>query len=149
MTTLDNQISFGRAPETLGAADPGSTYTMGGITSDLSRARQSGPLELVTSDSAGNLATDGGEIFSRLSSAEDQIEENTEGVAMALALQTPWVPPTQSFALSGGAGAYEGEHAIALGAAFRVDPHIQVEGGVGYGLGEQTIGGRVGMTVSW
>lgn len=45
-----------------------NTYTMPGIISDASRAAQTGPLELVTSDANGNLATDGGSLLSVLRS---------------------------------------------------------------------------------
>jgi hypothetical protein len=46
--TRDNQQVFGTAS---------NTYTMSGITSSASCAAQSGPVQIVTSDSSGNLAT--------------------------------------------------------------------------------------------
>ena len=46
------------------------TYTTPGITSGFSKSRQSGPLEVVTSDRDGHLATDGGSIFKALDEAE-------------------------------------------------------------------------------
>jgi hypothetical protein len=57
------------------------TYKASGITSNLSKSRQSGPLEVVTSDATGNLATDGGEIFRRL-------DENQSGIALAIEIKT-------------------------------------------------------------
>jgi hypothetical protein len=63
------------------------TYTAPGITSATSKARQSGPLEVVTSDASGNLATDGGQIFAtlddhgaRIGQAESQIGQNTNQI---------------------------------------------------------------------
>jgi hypothetical protein len=47
-TTAPNQMSFGTAS---------NTYTMLGITSPASKAAQTGPLQIVTSDAGGNLAT--------------------------------------------------------------------------------------------
>ena len=55
--TRENQMVLGTAS---------NTYSAPGIASDASRAAQSGPLEVVTSDGAGNLATDGGSIFATL-----------------------------------------------------------------------------------
>lgn len=49
------------------------TYKTPGITSSKSRSRQSGALEIVTSDANGNLATDGGATFA-------QIDQNTAGI---------------------------------------------------------------------
>jgi trimeric autotransporter adhesin len=46
--TRDNQQVFGTAS---------NTYTMSGIASSASRAAQSGPVQIVTSDASGNLAT--------------------------------------------------------------------------------------------
>ena len=48
VTTAPNQMAFGTA---------GSTYVAPGITSGASRAAQNGPLQIVTSDAGGNLAT--------------------------------------------------------------------------------------------
>ena len=47
------------------------TYTTPGITSGFSKSRQTdGPLEVVTSDQSGHLATDGGSIFKALDEAK-------------------------------------------------------------------------------
>ena len=51
VATRDNQVVIGTASD---------TYTAPGITSAASRAAQSGPLQVVTTDANGNLASDGG-----------------------------------------------------------------------------------------
>ncbi len=60
--TFANSAAFGNGAtatranqQVFGAAS--NTYTMGGITSAASKAAQSGPVQVVTSDSGGNLAT--------------------------------------------------------------------------------------------
>ena len=85
-TTRDNQMMFGTAT---------STYTAPGITSAASRAAQSGPVEVVTSDAQGNLATDGGAIMSQINQAFRRIDENTQGIAIALAMGGIYVPESK------------------------------------------------------
>lgn len=51
VSTDDHQVTLGTSEDTISAP---------GITSQLSKDRQTGPIEIVTSDSEGRLATDGG-----------------------------------------------------------------------------------------
>jgi hypothetical protein len=140
VTTRANQVVVGTASE---------TYTLPGIGSAASSAAQSGPISLVTTDPSGNLASDGGALFSGLSGLGQQVDENTEGIAMALAMEAPYVPPGQKFAMSGGVGFFQDEAAFALGAGLRVNPNLQLSAGVGVGFRENTVGGRVGLTYGW
>ncbi len=126
-----------------------NTYTLPGITSAPSMAAQSGPIEVVTTDAAGNFATDGGSIFSDIAKNGRDIRDNKEGIAMAFALQAPYVAPGMTFAMSGGYGNFEGSSALALSGAFRVSPNVQIDAGLGYGVSHDNLGGRVGVTVSW
>jgi hypothetical protein len=139
-STRANQVVLGTST---------STYTTPGITSSASRAAQSGPTEFVTSDANGNLATDGGATFSQIQENRDAIEENRGGIALAMAMNSPYVPVDQRFALSIGAGYFEGEEATALSGAIRATETLQFEFGVGSGKSNSTVGGRVGMTASW
>jgi trimeric autotransporter adhesin len=77
-TTRANQMALGTGT---------NTYTMAGITSAASTGAQSGPLEFVTSDSAGNLAAVNlGPTFSNLSSdIGDLRSESRGGTALAMA----------------------------------------------------------------
>jgi hypothetical protein len=68
---------------------------------------------------------------------------------MALALDAPYVPPTSTFTLSGGYGNFEGSSAVALSGAMRISPNMQIDAGIGYGVRRNTVGGRVGLSVSW
>jgi hypothetical protein len=131
--TRANQQAFGTAA---------NTYTMAGITSTASRAAQSGPLEVVTTDANGNLASDGGEIFRRL-------DENTEGVALALAMDAPTLLPGENFALTGNWGTFEGENAVAFSGTLRIANNISLNGGVGFGASSGNVGRRAGLRIGW
>jgi hypothetical protein len=130
-----------------------NTYTAPGITSAASRAAQSGPTEVVTSDAAGNLATDGGFITSRINEAFRRIDENSQGVAIALAMGSIYIPPTKNFSLTGGYGHFAGHDAFATQLAVRLDASTIVTGGFGLGLANgdapTTFGSRVGFQYSW
>ena len=138
-TTTSNQVVLGTAAE---------TYTLPGISSALSEARQVGQLGLVTSDAGGNLSYDP-DLYDQIGQNEDDIQRNKEGIALALALQAPYVPPSQTFAVTGAYGNFEGASALAFGGAFRLNPNIQFDAGLGVSLDNTEVGGRVGVTFGW
>lgn len=136
-TTTNNQMVLGTANE---------TYVMPGVTSALSRSRQTGPLEVVTSDANGNLATDGGAIY-------DSIAKNKDGAAIAMAMENPDLTGDEKFGLSFNYGNFDGASAIS-GAVMGVlwenaATRFAVSGGVGYGFESETFGGRVGGQLTW
>jgi autotransporter adhesin len=156
-TTAANQMMFGTLT---------NTYTMSGVASAASKAAQTGPVQVVTSDAGGNLATmdiaalaGGGadltEINSRLDGHDrrlDQhdrkIEKNTEGIAIALAMAgVPTLTQSETFAMSANWGTFEGENGFAAGGALRVGQNMQVNGGLGFG--GETVGGRAGVRLGW
>jgi hypothetical protein len=71
------------------------TYTAPGIDSPLSKARQSGPLRLATTDASGNLATDGGATFTEIAKVK-------AGVAIAMAMDAPTLTRSENFGLRAG-----------------------------------------------
>lgn len=93
-----------------------NSYTFAGITSSASLAAQSGPLQVVTTDANGNLASDGGLIFDAIDQIGQGLEQANEGVA--LAFSSAWRP---------GSG-------------------IQLDMGFGMGLSSKKAGGRLGVT---
>ena len=159
-TTRANQVAVG---------SESSTYTLAGVSSTASQTAQSGPTELVTADANGNLATIDGATFldarfngalsaqnaridaqgRRIDSNADDIEENRAGIAIALAMESPYVPANATFALSGGFGYYENESAFAFATSYRASPSFVLSAGVGSGLNEKTVGARVGAQYSW
>jgi autotransporter adhesin len=128
--TADNQFAIGNA---------NNTYTMAGSPSDASRDAQVGPVEVVTTDAFGNLASDNGRIFREL----DDLEE---GVAMAMALPSLGVLPHGTpFAISGAWGTFGGANALAAAGSFAITPNLMIEGGVAFGLDHNNVGARAGV----
>jgi YadA-like membrane anchor domain/Head domain of trimeric autotransporter adhesin len=151
--TFANQQVFGTAT---------NTYTTPGITSAASKAAQSGPLQLVTSDAGGNLATstladlglassaDISGINSRLNDLTDRSNKAYTGVAMAFAMAgVPTLMPNERFAVTGNWGTFQGTNGLAFNAAARITNNIQLNGGIGYGANQNLVGGRVGVRVGW
>ncbi len=134
------------------------TYTAPGITSDLSRERQSGPLELVTTDADGHVASDGGQIFRDLG-------KQGAGIAIATALENPDLVGNETFGLAANMGSFDGNTAIAVSAMGVLGRDFlgsgerwAVSGGVGVSLNEKDYGGqntdravagRAGVQVTW
>ena len=150
-TTRDNQMAFGTV---------GNTYTMAGVTSSASRAAQSGPLQVVTTDSDGNLASDQGYIFDTLVRLDNRIDKQgrklSEGVAMAMAVQDPDLMGQEMFGVKLNWGTFEHSNAVGLSAAgvlahdiFSDGDRLSMSGGIGYGVQDKNLGGRVGLQLSW
>jgi hypothetical protein len=155
VATRDNQVVIGTAT---------NTYTAPGITSAASRAAQSGPLQVVTTDANGNLASDGGAIFNNINLLNSQIaaiDQNLNqlnqavkrldgGVAMAMALGGVYLPEHQRFALHANVGFYKGAQALAVQGIVRINRTFTANGGVAYDLtGRGGAGGRVGLSAGW
>jgi hypothetical protein len=135
-----------------------NTYTTPGITSGLSRARQIGALEVATTDTAGNLATDGGKIF-------DTLSENQAGIAIAMSLGMPDLQADESFGVALNWGRFEDSQAIGVTAMgvvnrdlFGGGERLSLNGAFGVSLDEEsfgqrkthsTTGGRVGFQLTW
>lgn len=117
-----------------------NTYTMPGLTSAGSSAAQSGPLALVTTDQGGNMAADTG--------LYNQIGENQQGVAMAMALSNFWVPYGKSFAAGVSVGAWDGAWAIGANVGGQLADGVHVTGGIAISESGM-VGGRAGGVFSW
>jgi len=151
VASLNNQFVFGTGNH---------TYTAPGITSNQSRARQAGPLEVVTTDANGNLASDNGATF-------EQIAENKQGIAIAMAMANPDLVGMESFGLAANWGHFDGANALAFSAMgvlsrdFFGDgtgTRFSLSGGVGVSLDDEslfgnsadrTVAGRVGAQLTW
>lgn len=140
-TTREDQMMFGNTT---------NTYTTPGITSAASTAAQTGPVELVTSDAGGNLATMDPATLGIASTTD--ADRNTEGVAMAMALSgiPNILPDDATIGLSVNWGNFDGENAVAFGGTARVTDHVFFNGGGAVGSGGQNPhGGRAGVTIAW
>jgi hypothetical protein len=151
--TRANQQVFGTAT---------NTYTMAGVTSAASKAAQSGPTQLVTSDASGNLAAstladlgaastaDINAINARIDDLDRRANKAFTGVAMAFAMAgVPTLLPNEKFAATINYGTFQGAHGFAINTAARLTDNMQLTAGFGYGADERLAGGRVGMRVGW
>jgi len=139
-TTRVNQIALGTAA---------NTYTAAGITSAASTAAQGAVVGVITTDAAGNLASDGGALQNQINQGQKAIEGNVEGIAMAFALNTPYVPADKKYALNVNFGAFKHKTAFASSFGVRVSPNTQFDAGMTVGLDSGEVGGRVGLSFSW
>jgi hypothetical protein len=137
-TTRSNQMAFG-----LGS----NTYTMAGINSSDSKAAQMGPTYFTTSDAAGNLATSSVSV----GGLTDQVNKNTDGVAIALASAGPQILPSgKHFAVSGGYGNFGGASAFGVNAVAALnDSGLFASGGLGVGFSTGAVGGSAHVTYAW
>ena len=139
-----------------------NTYTMARIASDKSKSAQGAPTSIVTSNASGDLAaytpgelglattSDLAAINSEIANMNKDIRRTTEGVALAMAMAgVPTLMPNENIALTANWGTFEGEHGIAGAMAFRIDRNVQLNAGIGMGLGDNTVGGRAGVRVGW
>ena len=91
VATADHQMVFGTVDD---------TYQAPGITSAESRARQTGLLQLTTTDASGNLASDGGDVFTKIARID-------AGVAMSMAMQAPALSSGDNFGVRVGYGHFD------------------------------------------
>jgi hypothetical protein len=160
VATRDNQVAVGSAA---------STYTLAGVTSSQSKQRQSGPVEIVTSDGGGNLATANSKqlglasqsqvsgLSSRVDALGQRDNQLTEGIAVVASLAQPILPSGKQFAMRAGWGAYDGANALGFSAAGVVASNLLrpgagvviLDGGLGVGADEGEVAGRAGLNFAW
>ena len=134
-TTRDNQMAFGTAS---------NTYTTPGITSAASKAAQTGPTQVVTSDAGGNLAA-------RDLTDLPAFQAVQQGVAMAMAMAggTAILPEDKDHAISVDWGTFDGQNATAISGVQRLGDRLFLNGAVGIGCNQANVGGRAGLTYAW
>ncbi len=143
----------------------GSSVTIGDLAA--STAAQSGTTSIVTTDSSGTIGV-GAPVNTFASNAQVNalsgqvntlfdltdinrraIERANEGVAMALAMESPSLPAGTTFALSGGVGYYEDRASLAMAITARVSENATVSAGVGAGFNSGSVGARGGFQIAW
>lgn len=148
VATLSDQQVFGTTS---------NSYTMPGITSPMSESRQVGNLELVMTDSFGNLAGDGGSTFATIAKVQ-------AGVAVSLATEAPSLTAEEDFGIRFGWGNFNGTANAVGGSAIGVvcrdclttGDRVAIDASIGAGWSEyrnqkvdNIAGGRVGVQVTW
>lgn len=124
-----------------------NTYTMPGVTSAASRAAQSGPTQVLTTDAAGNIATANIDLNRVNSDISGLRKESRKGIAAAMAM-TPAPKPSAPGKTSWGTNVatYHGEVATSFAVAHMFDTNYPVilDASVGYSPGGDA-GVRVGL----
>ena len=77
------------------------------------------------------------------------IQRANEGVAMALAMETPSLPSGARFGIAGGFGYYNNRVAGTASFAVRVGDRAAFSGGVGVGMNTGEVGARAGFQAAW
>ena len=86
----------------------------------------------------------------RINDAFGEIDENTQGIAIAIAMGGLALPTDKNFAISATLGIYDNKTAIAAQAALRIDKTYTLNGGIGFGTDANSkVGGRIGITAAW
>ncbi|WP_164766107.1 MULTISPECIES: YadA-like family protein [unclassified Mesorhizobium] len=68
---------------------------------------------------------------------------------MALAMAGGSLPADKNFAVSINWGTFEGQNAFAGTAHARLTDNLFINGGVGVGASDHTVGGRAGLMLAW
>lgn len=162
-STRTNQVVLGGS---------GSSVTVGDLAA--STAAQTGSVYVATTDASGTLgrgvAVADLALKSDMANLQSQINVNTasidtlfdlanentqaikvanEGVAMALAMESPSLQQGQNVALSGGIGYYEKQSAATMALTARISENASVSAGVGVGFDSGKVGARGGFQIGW
>ena len=86
----------------------------------------------------------------RINGIFKKIDENTQGIAIAIAMGGLTLPANKNMAVSVNGGFYEGKQAVAAQTAIKLTDTFTLNGGVGFGVGGGSqVGGRVGISAAW
>ena len=129
---------------------------MSGITSNASKAAQSGPLQLVTTDANGNLASDGGAFQRQVNQLMQDDKKLQAGVAMASALPHSVVLPGEKVAFDVNWANFAGSNAVGFDAAVKLgqlgDINVQANAGgsfAGDGSSKGSGIAKAGLRFGW
>jgi len=155
VTTSTNQVALGGTS---------SSVRIGDIAASTA-AQQASSANLATIDANGTVGRSGvslaslgglqnsfaavqgqiGQLFDLNERNRRDIGEANEGVAMALAMDTPNIPAGAHFAVSGGVGYFNSKAALATAISAAVGEMSQVSAGVSYGFDSNKVGARAGF----
>jgi hypothetical protein len=87
---------------------------------------------------------------SGLNQALKKIDQNSQGIAIAMAMSGVSLSPDKNAVIGGNLGFYNGNKAAAFQGAIRMDQNITLSGGLGFGLQDKAqVGGRFGLQVEF
>jgi hypothetical protein len=136
--TIDNNGTVGR-----GGQSQAALSQMGSQIASLQQG------QALIDDQVAALQTGQAQLFNLSQINRRDIRKANEGVAMALAMESPALPAGTSFALSGGIGYYQNRSAATTAFTARVGKNASVSAGVGFGLNTGEVGARGGFQVAW
>jgi hypothetical protein len=85
----------------------------------------------------------------RLDQAFTEIDKNTEGIAIAMAMGGISLPQGKNFALGANFGFFQDKQAAAAQTLIRLNDTLTLNGGIGLGLAGNQLGGRAGLMAAW
>jgi hypothetical protein len=85
----------------------------------------------------------------RINEAFKRIDQNTQGIAIAIAMGGLTIPTNKTFAIGANIGFYDGKQAAAASAAIRLDDTLTLTGGLGLGFDGGPVGGRLGIMAAF
>jgi trimeric autotransporter adhesin len=85
----------------------------------------------------------------QINEAFRKIDENTEGIAIAIAMGGLALPTNKTFALGANVGFYDSKQAVAVQTVIRIDDAIALNGGLGVGFEGGKVGARIGIMAAW
>jgi pyruvate/2-oxoacid:ferredoxin oxidoreductase beta subunit len=88
-------------------------------------------------------------LFGETAANRAAIDRANEGVAMALAMESPMLPGDTNFAISGGVGYFEDQGAGTMAITARIGENAAFSAGVGVGFDSGEVGARGGFQVAW
>lgn len=88
-------------------------------------------------------------LFALSAENREGVNRANEGVALALAMESPALPAGTSFAISGGVGYYQSQSAFSAAFTTRTGPNSNFSAGLGYGLNSGEVGARAGFQAAW
>lgn len=97
----------------------------------------------------GKLASSEQVLNGRINEAFKRIDQNTQGIAIAIAMGGLTLPNNKNFAIGANIGFYDGKQAAAASGAFRLDDTLTLTGGIGVGFDGGPVGGRVGIMAAF
>lgn len=121
----------------------GSVATLTGTVATLqsSGATQGTAITALQNDSVA--------LFDLARDNRNDIREANEGVAMAMAMDTPSIPAGARVAVSGGVGYFKNRAALASAVSLALGEMSSVSAGLGYGFNSKEFGARAGFQFAW
>lgn len=129
-------------------ADTNCTPILPGAGLDPQTAINTADIATNTANIASNTARIGS-LEQTVGNLQEENQTNKEGVAMALAMGGGGLASDENYALNFNYGNFDGASAAAMFGSARLDDRWSLNGGIGYGFGNQSVGGRLGVRVGW